>query len=55
MNYEITLRHDVPNYTWFWIAALLLLIPPIFVYHPRASFEAKRWMQSDYPPVNSGG
>ena len=33
--YSITLKHDVPNYTWFWIAAVLLLIPPI-VYTIRA-------------------
>jgi uncharacterized protein DUF4178 len=53
--YSITLRHDVPNYSWFWIAAVLLLIPPILYTIRARSFEAKRWMQSDYPPVKSGG
>jgi hypothetical protein len=53
--YSITLRHDVPNYTWFWIAALLLLIPPILYSVRSRSYEAKRWMDSDYPPVKSGG
>jgi hypothetical protein len=55
MSYEITAKHDVPNYFWFWIAAALLLIPPIFHSIRARSFEVKRWMQSDYPPVQSGG
>ena len=28
VDYSLTLRHDVPNYTWFLIAFGLLLIPP---------------------------
>lgn len=58
VNYTLTLRHDVPNYTWFWIAAVLLLLPPIFYSIRARVFETKRWMQSDYPPVttsSSGG
>lgn len=51
MSYEITVKHDVPNYFWFWITALLLLIPPIFHTIRARSFEVKRWMQSDYPPI----
>lgn len=54
MRYEITLRHDVPSYGWFWIAGFLLLIPPI-IYTIRArAFEARRWMESDYAPASSG-
>jgi hypothetical protein len=53
VSYTITLRHDVPNYTWFWIAALLLLIPPMFIGIRGRAFETKRWMQSDYPPVTT--
>jgi hypothetical protein len=55
MSYSITVKHDVPNYFWFWITALLLMIPPIFHTIRARSFEMKRWMQSDYPPVQSGG
>jgi hypothetical protein len=57
MDYQIELKHDVPNYSWFWIAGLLLLIPPMFLGARGRSFETKRWMQSDYPPVptSSGG
>ncbi len=55
VNYTITLHHDVPNYSWFWIAALLLLIPPMFYSIRSRTFETKRWMQSDYPPITTSG
>ena len=50
MNYELTIRRDVPNNTFFWIAAVLLLIPPIFITVRAASFESARWRESDYAP-----
>jgi len=53
--YQITLKRDVPNYFWFWIAAALLAIPPLFHSMRAKRFEVQRWMQSDYPPVRSGG
>jgi len=55
MNYTITVRRDVPHYTFFWIAALLLLIPPILTSIRAASFEASRWRESDYAPSTDGG
>jgi hypothetical protein len=57
MVYDVTLRHDVMNSVWIWIAAALLLIPPVFHSIRARSFEASRWVQSDYPPVirSSGG
>lgn len=58
MRYEISLRHDVPNYSWFWIAALLLFLPPVFYTVRARKFDVQRWMQSDYPPItrtSSGG
>jgi len=48
VDYDLVLRHDVPTYGWFWIAALLLLIPPVFHTMRVRSFEARRWMDSDY-------
>jgi hypothetical protein len=50
--YEIVLKHDVPTYGWFWFAALLLLIPPIWITIRATAFETKRWSTSDYPPVS---
>ena len=55
MSYEITVKHDVPNYFWFWIAAALLLVPPLFHTIRARSFDVQRWMQSDYPPIKQGG
>jgi len=53
--YEIVLRHDVATYGWFWVAGLLLLIPPIFLTIRAKSFETRRWSASDYPPTSGGG
>jgi hypothetical protein len=58
LRYEITLRRDVPNNIFFLLAALLLLIPPIFKTVRSARFEGQRWRESDYAPKtssNSGG
>jgi hypothetical protein len=48
VRYNITVRRDVPTYGWYWIAGLLLLIPPIVVSLRSRSFEAARWRESDY-------
>jgi hypothetical protein len=48
--YDIVVRRDVPNFTFFWIAALLLLVPPIVTTVRTASFESARWRESNYAP-----
>jgi hypothetical protein len=53
MSYELIVRRDVPNNTFFFVAAGLLLIPPIVKTVRRSSFEAQRWRESDYAPVVS--
>ncbi|MGP0074186.1 MAG: DUF4178 domain-containing protein [Bryobacteraceae bacterium] len=53
MRYELELRRNVPNYGFFGIAALLLLIPPVLTTFRRGSFEAARWRESDYAPATS--
>jgi Domain of unknown function (DUF4178) len=59
MRYELELRRNVPNYGFFGLVFLLLLIPPGFTTVRRWSFEATRWRESDYPPLmsssNGGG
>ncbi|PYT14996.1 MAG: hypothetical protein DMG59_15405 [Acidobacteria bacterium] len=55
VDYQIVLRHDVPSYAWFWIAASLLLVPPVAYTIRARSFEKRRWMESDYPPARSRG
>jgi len=55
MRYEIAIHRDVPNFVFFWIAALLLVIPPIFTTVRAASFESARWRESDYAPATRSG
>jgi hypothetical protein len=50
MSYDLELRRNVPNYGFFGVAALLLLIPPVLTTFRRGSFEAARWRESDYAP-----
>jgi hypothetical protein len=54
MQYELVLRRDVPSMSYFWIAGLLLLIPPAFVTFRSIAFEGKRWRESDYGGSSSG-
>jgi hypothetical protein len=53
--YEIVLRHDVATFGYFWLAALFLVIPPIYSTIRSISFETRRWATSDYPPTSGGG
>lgn len=55
MSYELELRRNVPNYGFFGIAALLLLIPPALTTIRTKSFEGSRWRESDYAPQSGGG
>ena len=48
MNYELTLRHDIPTFALFWIVILLLPIPPVVRSIQAASFNNRRWQESDY-------
>jgi hypothetical protein len=53
VEYELRLRRDVPTFAFFWIAAGLLLIPPVVTTARSAGFEARRWRESDYAPSQS--
>jgi hypothetical protein len=56
VGYEITVRRDVPSVSYYLIAALLLLVPPVFLAFRSMGFEQARWRESDYtPPSSSSG
>ena len=56
LSYHITLRRDVPVFSFFVLAFFALLIPPIAMHWRAAHFEGQRWMESDYGgPSSSSG
>ncbi len=54
MSYELRVRRDVPVNLFFWIAAVLVVLPPVFVTLRGRQFESARWMESDYASSGSG-
>ena len=52
MHYEIIVRRDVPNYSFFILAVLFLLIPPVVISLRARGFEAARWRESDFAPAS---
>lgn len=48
LRYRIKVIRDVTTWPFFFIGALLLLLPPLWVTLRRGSFETKRWSESDY-------
>ncbi len=55
VDYTISVRRDVPSMSYFLFAALLLLVPPVFLAFRSMGFEQARWRESDYPPAASSG
>jgi hypothetical protein len=53
LHYHITLRRDVPVFTFFWLALAALAIPPIMMHWRSTAFEGRRWMESDYAPASA--
>jgi hypothetical protein len=45
LRYELTVRRDVPSNSLYWLAGLLLLIPPVFLSFRAISFEKARWLE----------
>ena len=54
MSYDVSIRRDVPTYMFFLIAAVLLILPPIFSTMRIGAFETARWRESDYAPRGGG-
>jgi hypothetical protein len=48
MVYTLEIRRSVPSSGLFWLAAGLLLVPPVFTTWRAASFEQSRWAQSNF-------
>jgi hypothetical protein len=48
--YTITVRRDVPSVSFFLIAALLLVAPPVLLAFRSMGFEQARWRESDHAP-----
>jgi hypothetical protein len=51
VHYSIEVRRGVPNFTFFYLAAGFLLIPPILMSMRARRFEAARWRESDFAPA----
>ncbi len=45
-RFDIQVRRDVPSMAFFWITALLLLVPPAAQSWRKLSFERQRWQES---------
>lgn len=50
VQYSLRLRRDVPALSFWLVALLLLLVPPVFASLRAGSFEKERWAESDYAP-----
>lgn len=51
VNYLVRIRRDVPSYTFYVLAFFALLVPMVISWAPSASFEQRRWAESDHAPV----
>lgn len=50
VQYSLRVRRDVPNPLFYFVALLLLIVPPLFLSLRAGSFETARWAESDYAP-----
>jgi hypothetical protein len=53
--YNVTVKRDVPQYSFYGIALLALLAPAILLTWRSISFEHMRWAECDHAPISSGG
>jgi hypothetical protein len=51
VRYSIAVYRGVPSWSWFWIAALLLIIPPVYTSVRSIGFEGMRWRESEFKPA----
>lgn len=48
VNYQLTVRRDIPVYSYYFVAGLLLILPVIVLGWRTFMFEHARWQESDY-------
>jgi hypothetical protein len=53
IHYEITAKRDVPQFSFFGIALLALLVPAALITWRSINFEHLRWAESDHAPMES--
>jgi hypothetical protein len=51
--YRLTVRRDVPSFLFYLVAFLAIAIPAALSWFPVASFEQRRWAESDHAPSTS--
>jgi Domain of unknown function (DUF4178) len=52
--YTVTVKRDVPQYSFYGIALGALLLPAVLLTWRSLSFEHLRWAESDHPPIKLG-
>ncbi|HEX8276215.1 MAG TPA: DUF4178 domain-containing protein [Longimicrobiaceae bacterium] len=50
VSYTLKVTRDVPSIGFFFLALLVLLVPPVFALLGAGAFESSRWAESDYAP-----
>ncbi|WP_309673299.1 DUF4178 domain-containing protein [Gemmatimonas sp.] len=53
-SYTVRVLRDVPHYGFYGLGLLALLVPVVLSLFPSASFEGRRWAESDHAPTSSG-
>jgi hypothetical protein len=48
ITYSITVKRDVPKFSWFFLAFLALLLPAVVLSWRSLNFEHRRWAESDH-------
>lgn len=49
ISYSVRVYRDVPRWSFFWLAAVALLAPPLVLLWRQRRFEVQRWSESDHP------
>lgn len=48
VSYTVSVRRDVPVYSYFFVALFALVAPVVLAWFPAIGFESRRWMESDH-------